>query len=82
MGVEEEADPRLTPLLARGWRWVEAPPCEGLEPATFYEIESEAESTEFYSVGPGRILSPREPPWPEPPAICRPVLEPSFVEEV
>lgn len=80
-GSEESEDPQISFLLARGWQWVDPAPCEGLSTGKFYEIESENESKEFYAAGPEKFLAPGEQ-WPEPPAICREIPKPSFIQEV
>jgi hypothetical protein len=74
------ADPQLERLLARSWVWA-SPPCENLGGTGFYELESESSNREFYLVDDARALAPREN-WPEGPFTCRPLTEPSFVEEI
>jgi hypothetical protein len=78
---EAAADPELERLFARGWSWVDPAPCENLSTGKFYEIESEGESGEFYAASLERFLAPSTP-WPEPPAICREIPKPSFIQEV
>jgi hypothetical protein len=74
-------DEMLRPLRAKGWVEASAPPCP--EPtAGFYELESEDENVEFYATGTGRFLAPRPEPWPDAPAVCRPISHPTFIQEV
>lgn len=78
---EAAADPEIERLLKRGWQWADPAPCENILPGKFYEIESEASSAEFYAVNTERFLAPSGP-WPEPPAVCREIPNPSFIQEV
>lgn len=78
---EAAADPELERLFARGWQWVDPAPCENLVTGRFYEIESEGESSEFYAADPEKFLAPSSQ-WPEPPALCREIPKPSFIQEV
>jgi hypothetical protein len=78
----EEEDPERKKLLAKGWVVADSIPCEKLEARKFYEVDSESGATELYVMEDGNLLFPPPHQWPEPPATCRPIPKPSFIQEI
>lgn len=68
-------------LLAKGWEFTDSMNCPGLEPGSYFTVESENASAEGYYGPDGRWMASALP-LPEAPATCRKITQPTFIQEV